>query len=158
MAKIIFGFPKYQTLTKSIAKKMQCTVGEVEVRRYPSGESYVRLLSDVKDQEVILVCGLDNPDDKIMAVMFFINVAKELGAKKVGLIAPYLGYMRLDKRFNDGEAITSNIFAKFLSSQVDWLLTIDPHLHRHKTLEEIYSIPCFTLHATDLIANWIKNN
>ena len=90
--------------------------------------------------------------------MFFVDVVKELGANKVGLIAPYLGYMRQDKRFNAGEAITSNIFAKFLSTQIDWLITIDPHLHRHKYLSEIYFIPAKALHATDVIARWIKEN
>jgi ribose-phosphate pyrophosphokinase len=158
MQPIIFNFPQYQNLANAISSKMEYQQGKMEMRRYPEGESYVRLLSDVKNREVILVCGLENADEKMMAIMFFAAVAKELGATKVGLIAPYLGYMRLDKRFQDGEAITSNIFAKFLSGQVDWLLTIDPHLHRHKTLEEIYSIPCFTLHATKLIADWIKNN
>ena len=90
--------------------------------------------------------------------MFFANLAREFGAKKVGLIAPYLGYMRQDKRFHQGEAITSNIFAEFLSKQVDWLITIDPHLHRHKSLSEIYSIPAQALHAIALIANWVKAN
>jgi ribose-phosphate pyrophosphokinase len=158
MSKIIFYFPQYQNLANAIAGKLQYEKGQMEVRQYPEGESYVRLLCDVKNKEVILVCGLENANDNAMAIMFFSSVAKELGAAKVGLIAPYLGYMRLDKRFKDGEAITSNIFAGFLSQQIDWLLTIDPHLHRHKTLEEIYSIPCFTLHATKLIAEWIKNN
>ncbi len=158
MQPIIFNFPKYQNLANSISTKLQYKQGKLEMRHYPEGESYVRLLSDVKNQEVILICGLEDANQNAMAIMFFAAVAKELGASRVGLIAPYLGYMRQDKRFNDGEAITSNIFAGFLSKQVDWLLTIDPHLHRHKTLEEIYSIPCFTLHATNLIANWIKNN
>lgn len=155
---IIFNFPKYQNLANAISAKLQYQQGQLEFRHYPEGESYVRLLSDIKNQEVVLVCGLENANENAMAIMFFAKTAKELGAKKVGLIAPYLGYMRQDKRFKDGEAVTSNIFAKFLSNQVDWLLTIDPHLHRHKTLEEIYSIPCFTLHTTKLIANWIKNN
>jgi len=52
----------------------------------------------------------------------------------------------------------TNIFAKFLSKQVDWLITIDPHLHRHKSLDEIYSIPSKAIHASDTIAAWIKNN
>lgn len=155
---IVFSFPDYQEIANNIATKLGATIGDVELRNFPEGESYVRIKSEVANQEVVLVCGLDNPNNKIAALMFFVHAAKEFGAKKVGLVAPYLGYMRLDKRFNPGEAITSNIFAEFLSKQIDWLVTIDPHLHRHKTLEEIYSIPCQTLHATQLIANWIKNN
>ena len=155
---IIFAFPGYEKLADEISDKLNIERGSLEFRRFPEGESYVRINSSVKNKEVILVCGLESADQKIMALMFFASAAKEFGAKKIGLIAPYLGYMRMDKRFNEGEAITSNIFAEFLSKQIDWLATIDPHLHRHKTLEEIYSIKCYTLHATDLIVNWIKEN
>lgn len=155
---IIFAFPQYENLAKTLAAKTGYELGSLTFRRFPENESYVKINSDVKNKKVILVCGLENADEKIMALMFFSQTAKELGALELGLIAPYLGYMRMDKRFNDGEAITSNIFAGFLSKQIDWLVTIDPHLHRHKTLEEIYSIPCKTLHATDAIAAWIKEN
>jgi ribose-phosphate pyrophosphokinase len=91
-----------------------------------------------------------------MALLFFTKVAKEIGARRVGLVAPYLGYMRQDKRFHEGEAITSNIFAAFLSQHIDWLVTIDPHLHRHKALEEIYTIPSKVLHAADTLSTWVK--
>lgn len=155
---IIFAFPNYEKLAKNLSHKTNYPLGSLTFRHFPEGESYVQINSDVKNKKVILVCGLENADAKIMALMFFAKTAKELGATKVTLVAPYLGYMRMDKRFVDGEAITSNIFAEFLSQQIDELITIDPHLHRHKTLEEIYSIPCQTLHATDAIASWIKSN
>ena len=155
---LLFAFPEYEELTANINKELGFKLGDVTVRHFPDGESFVKLSTDVKGKDVIVVCGLDNPDQKAMALMFFTNVAKELGANKVGLIAPYLGYMRQDKKFHDGEAITSNIFAKFLSEQIDWLVTIDPHLHRHKSLDEIYSIPSKVLHASDAIAAWIKTN
>lgn len=147
-----------QKIRRKHFKKTGYPLGNLEFRHFPEGESYVRINSDVKNQKVILVCGLEKADEKIMALLFFSKAAKEFGAKEIGLVAPYLGYMRMDKRFNDGEAITSNIFAEFLSKQIDWLITVDPHLHRHKTLEEIYSIPCQTLHATNEIAAWIKDN
>jgi ribose-phosphate pyrophosphokinase len=84
---------------------------------------------------------------------------KELGAKKVCLVSPYLSYMRQDKRFNPGEANTSSLFAKLLSGWLDCLITIDPHLHRIKNLTEIYSIHSISvLHATKLIAEWINLN
>lgn len=155
---ILFAFPGYERLATTIEQHLACDKGHAVIRHFPDGESYVKLESDVKEQEVLLLCGLDQADTKAMAFMFFTNVARELGAKSVGLIAPYLGYMRQDKRFCEGEAVTSNIFASFLSQQVDWLVTIDPHLHRHKSLAEIYTIPSRVIHAADAIAHWIRSN
>lgn len=155
---VIFYFPKQEKLAKTLCTKNGATLGSLTFRRFPEGESYIQIHNEVKNKKVILVCGLENADEKIMGLMFFAKTVKEFGATEIGLVAPYLGYMRMDKRFNNGEAITSNIFAEFLSKQVDWLVTVDPHLHRHKTLEEIYSIPCKTLHATDPIVSWIKAN
>lgn len=155
---IIFSFPGYENITNHIASDLQITRGKMKMRHFPDGETYVRLHSPVAGQQVIIVCGLDNPDHKIMGLMFFAQVAKEMGAKSIGLVAPYLGYMRQDKRFHDGEAITADIFAGLLSQIVDWLVTIDPHLHRHEKLSEIYTIPAAAIHASDHIAHWIKSN
>ena len=155
---ILFSFPGYEDLTGKINEQLGFESGDVTVRNFPDSESFVQINTNVEGKDVILTCGLDNPDQKAMALMFFANVAKELGARQVGLVAPYLGYMRQDKRFHVGEAVTSDIFAKFLSKQIDWLVTIDPHLHRHKSLEEIYSIPLRVFHAADTISAWIKDN
>ena len=66
--------------------------------------------------------------------------------------------MRQDKRFRDGEAVTSDIFAKVLSPYIDGIVTIDPHLHRHAKLEEIYSCQCTVLTAARLMAKWVAVN
>lgn len=155
---IIFTFPGFDKITAKIKEQLKLESGDITVRHFPDGESFVKLNTDVKGKKIILVCGLDNPDQKAMALMFFADLLRELGAKEIILVAPYLGYMRQDIRFHEGEAITSNIFAKFLSKQVDYLITIDPHLHRHKSLNEIYTIPTKVLHATKIISTWIKDN
>ena len=91
--------------------------------------------------------------------MFIAQTLKELGARKICLVSPYLPYMRQDKRFKSGETITSLLFAKYLSGWIDYLITIDPHLHRIQQLSEIYSIAFIaTLHSTKKIAEWISNN
>ena len=101
---------------------------------------------------------LDRPDAKFLPLIFAANTARDLGASKIGLIAPYLAYMRQDRRFHPGEAITSRSMARLLSANFDWLVTVDPHLHRYKSLGEIYSIPTRVLHAAPLIADWIAAN
>jgi ribose-phosphate pyrophosphokinase len=130
----------------------------LETRRFPDGETYLRFVDDPKDRDVVLVCALDRPDPKIAPLLFAAGAARELGAYRVGLVAPYLCYMRQDKRFKSGEAVTSRSFAQLLSRAFDWLVTIDPHLHRYRSLADIYTIPAKALHAGPTIARWIKEN
>jgi ribose-phosphate pyrophosphokinase len=130
----------------------------LEWRRFPDGESYLRFKEDLKGRELAMVCTLNDPDSKTLALLFAARTARELGASRVGLVAPYLGYMRQDRRFHEGEAVTSVHFAALLSEAFDWLVTVDPHLHRRGSLAEIYSIPNAVVAAAPAMALWIAAN
>jgi ribose-phosphate pyrophosphokinase len=158
MNKIIFSLAQNDQLGHALADKLKLEIGVFDTREFPDGETYLRIHSDVKNKVIIIIARLDHPNSKIMPLIFMIETLKELGAKKICLVSPYLPYMRQDKRFNPGEAITSIDFAKLISNYVDSLITIDPHLHRINDISKIYSIRTITLHATRLIAKWIKNN
>lgn len=158
MKPVILALPENEQFATGLAAKLQAEVGRMTVRRFPDGESYVRIESPVDGRNVALACGLHDPDSKIPALLFAASTARELGAARVGLVAPYLGYMRQDKRFNEGESITSVHFAKLISKYVDWLVTVDPHLHRRKSLDDIYSVPSIVVHAAPLLAQWISAN
>lgn len=153
---IVLPLPGNEQLAATLADALGAPLGGLETRRFPDGESYVRLLSDVAGREVIFVCTLARPDEQFLRLVFAARKAREMGAASVTLVAPYLAYMRQDKQFQPGEAVTSSDFAALLSKEVDRLVTVDPHLHRHKALGEIYSIPAMALHATPLLAEWIK--
>jgi ribose-phosphate pyrophosphokinase len=66
--------------------------------------------------------------------------------------------MRQDRRFTRGEAVTSREIARLLSGSFDWLITVDPHLHRYGSLSELYQIPTRVMHAAPLISQWIREN
>jgi ribose-phosphate pyrophosphokinase len=51
---------------------------------------------------VIFLCTLDRPDEKILTLLFAAAIARELGAARIGLLAPYLAYMRQDRWFKRG--------------------------------------------------------
>jgi ribose-phosphate pyrophosphokinase len=130
----------------------------LEYRRFPDGESYLRFTAPCAGREVALVCTLNDPDTKVLALLFAARTARELGATRVGLVAPYLSYMRQDHRFKDGEAITSTHFAALISGAFDWLVTVDPHLHRHRSLADVYRIPAHAVSAAPALAAWIRAN
>lgn len=156
--KTIFYFPEDKALATTLAEKSNIELGLAEIRYFPDGETYIRIVSEVKHKTILLFCNLDHPNNKILSLFFMAKTLKQLGAKKICLISPYLPYMRQDKSFKSGEAVSSIIFAQFISTFIDLLITIDPHLHRIHSLSEIYSIPTSTLHLTHEISEWIQKN
>lgn len=158
MKPIVFALPGNEEMARRIAKQLRGRIGSAEIRRFPDGESYVRIKTPIAGADVIVVCALDHPDEKYLPLSFLAATARELGAARVGLICPYLAYMRQDKRFRPGEGITSRYFAVALGQRIDWLVTVDPHLHRLKDLAEVYRIPAITAHAAPLLSGWIRDH
>src|SRR3546814_1243008 len=128
---------------------------DLETRRFPDGESYVRLLTDVTDKCVDLVCTLARPDEGFLSLVFAADAARDLGVREVTLVAPYLSYMRQDRRFQLGEAVSSKSFARLVSATFDRLVMVDPHLHRYPALSLLYTIPAITFPAAPALADWI---
>lgn len=156
--RIVLPMPGNETIAAALAVRTSADLGALETRRFPDRESYVRIASNVSGRDVDLVCTLARPDEQFLSLVFAANTTRELGAKSVRLVAPYLAYMRQDKRFKDGEAISSIHFARLLSQTFDSLVTIDPHLHRRRDLAEVFTIPTRVEHAAPLLADWIKDN
>lgn len=155
---LIVALPGGNALAEKLAQQMACDWTRLAVHRFPDGELRVTIAPRVEGRRVVLAGSLDHPDDKTLAVHFAADAARELGATRVGLVAPYLAYMRQDMRFHPGEAITSRTYARLLSSSLDFLVTVDPHLHRWHDLGEIYRIPAFNVPAAPLIAAWLRAN
>ena len=158
MRKIIIAYHGNEQMAASIRDGLKCSLGEFEMRHFPDGETYVRLITDVLDNEVIVVTTLHRPDDKFLPLVFLLRLLRDAGALRITLVAPYLAYMRQDKQFKPGEAVTSTYFSELISPFIDELVTIDPHLHRHFSMKEIYTANAKVLHASESIARWIKKS
>jgi ribose-phosphate pyrophosphokinase len=157
-ALLLLAMPGNEDLAGRLAANLGCEVGHIETRQFPDGEIYLRLLTPPEHRAVAIVCTLDHPNDKLLSLLFAAATARDLKASRVGLVSPYLAYMRQDRRFNPGEAVTSREVARLLSGAFDWLVTVDPHLHRYGSLGEIYSIPTRIVHAAPLISRWVSSN
>ncbi|HSH66658.1 MAG TPA: ribose-phosphate diphosphokinase [Bacteroidia bacterium] len=158
MNPVIFSFPGNELISEKIRIGLNGEKGNFILHKFPDDESYVRILTDVERKDIIVVCTLSQPDSKIIPLFFLCKLLKVLNAKTICLVTPYLSYMRQDKAFNKGEAVTSVYFAELISSFVDRLITVDPHLHRRSSLNEIYSIPCQVLHTNELISKYIEDH
>jgi len=155
---ILFALPGNEELTEKLVMHLNVEKGVSVIRQFPDGETYAQIQSDVKNKRVILVCTLHEPDNKLLPLYFLSKTAKDLGAESICLVAPYLAYMRQDKRFTPGEGITSKYFGELVPVFSESLITVDPHLHRKKSLNEVYNIPNKVIHSAKLISEWIKMN
>ena len=155
---LIIPMPANEPRAQALAAALQAETGTLELRHFPDGETYLRYSDELSARDVVIVCTLDHPDTKLVPLLFAAKTAREIGARKIGLVAPYLAYMRQDRRFHPGEAVTSRYVAELLSGAFDWLITIDPHLHRYHSLGEVYTIPNRVIQAAPLLSAWIRSN
>ncbi|WP_160154152.1 ribose-phosphate diphosphokinase [Microbulbifer sp. ALW1] len=152
---LVFTLENGLPLNTPLRQAICADSGVIEYRRFPDGESYLRILTAITGRHCILLANLCRPDDKFLPLLYLAQGLHFQGAASVGLVAPYLSYMRQDKAFLPGEVVTSRIFAETLSASVDWVVTVDPHLHRIHSLDEIYSIPTRALSGTPALKSWL---
>ena len=144
-------------LGKKIANKVGAKHSDLFVDKFPDNELRIRLQTNVKGHDVIFVQSFYGEiNDLILECILASSTAKELGAKKVKLIAPYFPYLRQDKRFNDGEAVSQKIIGKLFGKYFDEVFVVDPHLHRTKSLSAVFNVKSHQLTANSLIADYIK--
>ncbi len=156
MRPLVFAHPSSVVLQQALLETLPGEPGTMQLRRFPDGESFVRVETPVAGREVVLAWNLDRPDDKMIALYLLCQALREQGARRVVLAAPYLPYMRQDHIFHPGETISARHFAHWLSGFVDALVTMDPHLHRIHDLGEVYSIPSRVVPAAPAVAAWIR--
>jgi ribose-phosphate pyrophosphokinase len=149
---VLIPLPGSEEHARRLGARLDYPVVIPELRQFPDGEHYVRIAGDVPDDAAIVG---NASGDNFLRIAFLAGAARDLGAKRVGLIAPYLAYMRQDIRFKPGEAVTAKYFARLVSSTVDWLVTVDPHLHRLDSLAGVYTIPTTIARAAPAIAQWV---
>jgi ribose-phosphate pyrophosphokinase len=150
---VLIALPDAADHAQRLGARLGVDVVTPEIRQFPDGELLVRIDRESLD-EVAIVGNLVH--DNFLKIAFLAGTARDLGAKRVGLVAPYLAYMRQDGRFQHGEGVTARYFGRLVSSVVDWMVTVDPHLHRYDSLTTVYSIPTTVARAASSIAKWVS--
>lgn len=158
MKPLVFIMPGNEAIGLEIIRRINGERANFILQYFPDGETYLRLLCEVKQKEIIIVCTTLEPNSKILPLYYLSCLLRDSDVRSICLVAPYLAYMRQDIAFKSGEAVSSKYFAKLISGIADRLITVDPHLHRYKSLTEIYSIPCSVVRSGFAIAEYVSHN
>ena len=108
---LVLAFDDETPLAQSLAAAAGWRCERIDRHRFPDGETRLRLPPRLP--------------------------AHELGAEKLTLISPYLAYMRQDIAFTPGEVVSQRHLGRLLAAFFDAVVTVDPHLHRVATMDEV---------------------
>ena len=153
---LLIGFPGYREQAQRLASAAGIAYADALIHHFPDGESRLRL-PELLPEQVILCRTLDHPNSKLVELVLAASTARELGAKHITLVAPYLCYMRQDTAFEPGEAVSQRIVGTLLSQWIDALITVDSHLHRVHQLEDAVPVnPAINLAATYVMSRFLE--
>lgn len=149
---LVFAGEGTQALAKQIADGLHGRLGKVEFKSFPDGEEYVRLVDEVKGQDVVVVESTF-PPRRMFQLFLMLNAAKEAGAARVRAVVPYLAYARQDRIFKPGEALSSRLVAETLGLYASEVLTVDAHKDE---IRAYYRVPFTNVSAEAPIAEELQ--
>lgn len=152
---LLLAFDDEERLARRLAEALGWPLATIGRHRFPDGETRLRLPPALPADAVILR-GLQQPNEKLTELMLAAAGARELGARRLALVSPYLAYMRQDMAFTPGEVVSQRHVGRLLAQWFDAVLTVDPHLHRVATMDEV--VPGrrgIALSAAPLLGRWV---
>lgn len=133
---VLLAFEDEAALATRLASALGWPMALVDVHRFPDGETRLRLPHELPSR-VALLRGLQQPNDKLTQLLLAAAGARELGARQLALVSPYLAYMRQDMAFTPGEVVSQRHLGRLLAAHFDSVVTVDPHLHRVATMDDV---------------------
>lgn len=125
------------------------------MHRFPDGE--MRVTVGEAASTTVIYASLDQPNEKLIAILFAAEALRRGGARRLVLLAPYLCYMRQDTAFHEGEAISQRAVGRLIAATVDRVITVDAHLHRTSNIRAVFpGIEAENLSAMPVIAKALR--
>ncbi|MBK9363485.1 MAG: ribose-phosphate diphosphokinase [Rubrivivax sp.] len=152
---MLLAFDDEWALAQRLADALGWPLQAVQRHTFPDGETRLRLPPQLPPRVAVLR-GLQQPNAKLTELWLAAAGARELGAAQLALVSPYLAYMRQDIAFTPGEVVSQRHLGRLLATGFDCVITVDPHLHRVATMDEV--VPGrrgVALSAAPLLGAWL---
>lgn len=151
---MIIGGSASQDLAAHVARELGEELCYVETKKFPDGERYLRINGEISDEVTVIQSTGYPQDENLMELLFIIANLKDLGAKKVRAVVPYMGYARQEKRFNPGETVSAKIICELIQAAgADEFITFNIH---EECVLNFFDIPARNLSAMPAIAEFLN--
>jgi ribose-phosphate pyrophosphokinase len=150
-------------LTARICEYLKIPQGKNETLHFSDGNTFVRILENVRGRRVYLVQSTVFPvNDNFMELLFWIDAFKRAGTDSVTVIIPYFSYAKGDKKDEPRVSIRARVCADAIEvAGADRVVTMDLHAPQiqgffHLPVDNLYALPILcdrieAMHLEDMI-------
>jgi ribose-phosphate pyrophosphokinase len=153
---MLFSGRSNPELAERIADKLGLSLGEVELKTFANGETYVRYDDSIRGSDAFIIQSGNPPvNDHLVELLIMIQAAKLASAKRITAVVPWYPYSRQDKKSRPREPITARLVADFLEAAgVDRVLTMDLHAGQ---IQGFFNVPVDHMTALPLFATFYRD-
>ena len=143
-------------LAEKIADRLNVSLGEVELKTFANGETYVRYDDSIRGSDAFIIQSGSPPvNDHLLELLIMVQAAKLASAKRITAVVPWYPYSRQDKKSRPREPITARLVADFLEAAgVDRVLTMDLHAGQ---IQGFFNVPVDHMTALPLFATYFRD-
>ncbi|MEZ6140515.1 MAG: ribose-phosphate pyrophosphokinase [Zavarzinella sp.] len=143
------------TLATRIAAQLGDSLGEMAVSTFPDGETFVRILEDVRGRDVFIIqptC--DRVNDNLMELLIILDAFKRASPMRLTVVLPYYAYARQDRKDQGRVPISAKLVANLLTAAgAHRVLAMDLHAPQ---IQGFFDIPVDHLMASPVFINFLK--
>ena len=152
----LFAGNSNKPLAEAIARKLNTTLGSVEVGKFSDGETSVHIAETVRGRDLFIIQSTSTPvNDNLMELLIMIDAAKRASAGRITAVMPYFGYARQDRKARSRDPITAKLVADLLTSAgADRVLTMDLHAAQ---IQGFFNIPVDNLLGGPTLYNYFAD-
>jgi ribose-phosphate pyrophosphokinase len=153
---MLVGGRSNAALAEAIAERLGVMLGEVELKTFANGETYVRYCESIRGCDVFIVQSGNAPvNDHLVELLIMIQAAKLASAKRITAVVPWFPYSRQDKKSAPREPVTAKLVADALESAgADRVVTMDLHAGQ---IQGFFTIPVDHMTALQLFAQYYRD-
>jgi len=131
----VHAFADSEKAAAALAEALRARLSLVSVHPFPDGETLPTVAAP--EQQALVYRSLHDPNPKLIEVLLSADALRRAGAQNLILVTPYLPYLRQDKVFRYGEPLSRDVVLPLLAGAFEYVVTVDPHLHRTAKLEDV---------------------
>ncbi len=137
--KVFFGSSN-PALGKEICKELNLEEGKIELKKFASGETYVRFLENIRAKDVFLIQTAVEPiNDYLMELLIMVDAAKRASAGRITVVMPFFFYARQDRKAASREPISAKLIADLLEKAgANRVVTLEVHSDQ---IQGFFNIP-----------------